>query len=422
MERLATTPFGGGRFTAADFQAQVWVENERGRMVRNRENGAGSNDTRRADKWQLLRALTEAKVEFGLGERTIRVLEALLSFHGEREIDGAKPIVVFPSNRELSMRTRGMAPVTIRRHIRALVAAALLIRRDSPNGKRYRVRDEDGGTEEAFGFDLSPLAFHAAAIHQAAERARAHVAAVRKVRTEITIHLRDVSRVIAAAVEEERVGDWDAFAERLAGLSGRVGRFTSLADHEARHAALVELRRDVEDAYLNAMSECELTANAVQNDRHIQNSNSEPISESNGSREQREAGRQSRDDRPSDEAEAPKVGDGEPADRRRVPISLGTFKHACPEFVSFAPVGLSTWGAVVRHAETMRPMLGISPDAMRRADDAMGPIGAAITVAAILQRQQHIRSAGGYLRALTKRAEDGRFSVRPMIDALVPKP
>jgi replication initiation protein RepC len=48
----------------------------------------------------------------------------------------------------------------------------------------------------------------------------------------------------------------------------------------------------------------------------------------------------------------------------------------------------------------------------------MGELSAAITVAAILERADVIRSAGGYLRALTERAEQGRFSVRPMLAAL----
>lgn len=44
---------------------------------------------------------------------------------------------------------------------------------------------------------------------------------------------------------------------------------------------------------------------------------------------------------------------------------------------------------------------------------------AAITLAAIYQKADQINSAGGYLRSLTDRAKDGKFSVWPMIMALL---
>src|SRR5690606_5932906 len=105
-------------------------------------------------KWQLLRALTEARAAYNLSDRTICVLDALLSFHQARELDGSEPIIVFPSNAELSLRSRGMADATLRRHLAALVAAGLILRRDSPNGKRYCRRDERGRVEDVYGFDL----------------------------------------------------------------------------------------------------------------------------------------------------------------------------------------------------------------------------------------------------------------------------
>jgi replication initiation protein RepC len=49
----------------------------------------------------------------------------------------------------------------------------------------------------------------------------------------------------------------------------------------------------------------------------------------------------------------------------------------------------------------------------------MGEQQAAITIAAIYQRQDQINSAGGYLRSLTDRAKAGKFSVWPMVMALL---
>jgi replication initiation protein RepC len=101
-----------------------------------------------------------------------------------------------------------------------------------------------------------------------------------------------------------------------------------------------------------------------------------------------------------------------------VPIPLSYFNTVCPTLADYARDGLADWADVLKTAELVRSMLGISPDAWRKAREAMGDISAAIVVAAILERSASIRSAGGYLRALTERAELGRFSLQPMLAAL----
>jgi replication initiation protein RepC len=54
-----------------------------------------------------------------------------------------------------------------------LVAADLILRRDSPNGKRYCHRDDSGELSTAFGFDLAPLALSAASIFEACDAVKA---------------------------------------------------------------------------------------------------------------------------------------------------------------------------------------------------------------------------------------------------------
>ena len=419
--RFATTPFGGGRFTASDFEVETWVERRRAELAR------GGNESGTVDKFQLLRALTEARLAFGLGDRAIAVLDALLTFHQDRELNGAEATVVFPSNRELGLRTRGMADRTLRTHLRTLVRCGLVLRRDSPNGKRYSLKDDRGRVEQAFGFDLSPLALKAAEIFEAAERARAYWKACRKVRAEITVHLRDVSRIIETAREEERNGDWDAMESRLRSLSGRVGRTTPLDEHEPRRDELVALRSDVESLYLSTLPEQELAANDGESGRHIQNS--KPESNLNLSIDDKEEDRQSECGGGFRAVPRPMATGSEPeatvdpapndATMRKPPVSLDLFAQACPQFLDYARHGIRSWRDVIATADLVRGALGISPDAMRQAVRSMGDVPAAMTVAAILERHDEIRSPGGYLRSLSVRAAEERFSVRPMLDALL---
>ena len=398
MEQIATTPFGGGRMTARLFQRQRAAA-ERQEKLR---AGDGGNDTGRADKWQLLRALTEARQLYGIGDRAIAVLEALVSFTADRELDGREPIIVFPSNRELAMRARGMAPATIRRHLAALVEAGMIFRRDSANGKRYARRDERGLVEEAFGFDLAPLALRAAEILEAAEAERSRERALRALRSEVTLHLRDIAKIIDCALEEARAGAWADYMARLALLSGGIGRRTEADMLMRRRDDLARLRAEVENAYLSSLSEQEMSGNDHQTEQHIQNSNSDQTFEQYGQEHQT--------------AEAPNAARSAP--EQKMAVSLDRIKRLCPQMADYARNGIRSWADFVATADLVRSVLGISPDAWRKAKAAMGEQAASVVVAALLERAETIRSPGGYLRDLTDKAEKSAFSIYPMLQAL----
>ncbi|MCO5159172.1 MAG: replication initiation protein RepC [Aquamicrobium sp.] len=415
-ERFATTPFGGARVRASSFLQREAIDRRR------TELGEGGNDTGRADKWQLIRALCEARAAFNLSDRTITVLEALLSFHPERELDGTEPVVVFPSNAELSLRSRGMADATLRRHIAALVEAGLILRCDSPNGKRYCRRDARGGIESAFGFDLSPLALAAAGIHQAAEAARAEARACQRLRGEITVHLRDTMKIVEAGLAEKRAGDWEGFSLRLMPLARRLPRQAARELLIERRGALVRLRAEVEDAYLNSLSEQEMSGNDAGSERQYQNSNPDHHFENSSEKElkpAREPGKRTagEDERGQADGESARP-DGRAPETKGEPVALNYLLSVCPALEPYARDGISSWKDVLITAGLVRSMLGISPDAWAKAREAMGDHVAAAVVAAILERADVIRAPGGYLRALTARAENGQFSLRPMLAAL----
>jgi replication initiation protein RepC len=398
VERLATTPFGGAPLRAKNFALMTEVERRQERL----RKGDGGNDTGTAEKWQLIRALTEAREVYGLSDRSIAVLEALTSFHPERQLDGKNPLIVFPSNAELSIRCRGMSPATLRRHIAALVDSGFIFRRDSANGKRYCRRDDRGQVENAFGFDLAPLALRAAEVFSHAEAARERAKKLARVRAKISLHLRDIAKTIEAGFVEGRGGDWDSYSLRLAELSGRVPRNGDITDLLARCEDLVKLRAEVENTYLNGLTEQEMSANESVFERHIQNSNTDLSIELSG----------------NGENTRPASASHQKLERKSVGISLQNFLKACPQIADYARNGIKAWPDVIAAAEIVRSMLGISPSAWASARAAMGDADAAIVIAAILERAEHIRSPGGYLRDLTKKAENGRFSIHPMLKAL----
>jgi replication initiation protein RepC len=96
---------------------------------------------------------------------------------------------------------------------------------------------------------------------------------------------------------------------------------------------------------------------------------------------------------------------------------LGLVMKACPEIADYAVSGISTWRDLMTTAAQVRGYLGISPSAYGEALDVFGQENTTVVIACILQRSQHINSAGGYLRALTGKARAGEFSVGPMLMA-----
>ena len=185
--RMSTTPFGRRALSLAHVASQL--------AAKERPPDAT------AHKWTVFRAICEAKELLGLSDRALAVLNALLSFHPETALSGDN-LVVFPSNEQLMLRAHGMPPATLRRCLAALVDAGVIVRRDSPNGKRYARKGRDGAIAQAFGFDLSPLPARAAEFEVLAEEVRAEQRALKLARERITLCRRDIAKMIATGIEE----------------------------------------------------------------------------------------------------------------------------------------------------------------------------------------------------------------------------
>ena len=99
---------------------------------------------------------------------------------------------------------------------------------------------------------------------------------------------------------------------------------------------------------------------------------------------------------------------------------LGMVLQACPDIVDYARGGeISSWRDLASAAATVRSALGVSPDAWAQALEVWASMTPSIVIAAILQRGEEIRCAGGYLRVLTAKARAGEFSLGPVLMALL---
>lgn len=320
------------------------------------------------DKWDALRALTDAAGAFDMTHRTLGVLKALMTFLPGRLIPPDPcSAIVFPSNKTLSDRLNGMPDSTLRRHLAKLVSVGIVSRHDSANRKRFARRNGQGG-HVAFGFDLSPLAFHIAHLRQAAQQANQVQEALMALRAEVG-HLRQM--VIETPLAEEA---------------------RQLLRRKPEETALRDMIAHLEDAVTAQMNSTD-----VQNERHIQyefinNSDSEP-----------------------DKIKS--------ATKKTTP----TFKHepdllevltVCNEFKAYYPEPVKRWTDLIGVADRLTAMMGIDAPVFKDAITYMGPKRAAIVVICMLERFTDIHNPGGYLRRLTQMARTGGFSERPLLDSL----
>lgn len=397
-----TTPFGRRSMSLALVKRQMAIKDP--------------DHNTRIEKWKVFRDVCEARERLGVQDRALAVLDALLTFYPHGELDSSSGLVVFPSNAQLSVRAHGITESTLRRQLAALVEAGLILRRDSPNGKRYAHRSRDGEVEQAYGFDLTPLLARAHELAQIAQDVVAERTRFRRTKEALTICRRDVRKLISAAVEEGAPGNWGQVEAVYVDILARLPRYPERGQLELALDEMQLLRAEILNSLENQLKPENMHGNAVQNDRHIQNSNTESIYEFEPSSGQEQGGN------PEDDRQAKSEANGgakvKPEQIKAFP--LGMVLRACPQISDYGPGGrLENWRELMKAAVVVRSMLGVSPSAYEEACNAMGPENAAVAMACILERSNFITSAGGYLRDLTRRSERGEFSLGPMLMALM---
>ena len=380
MTHLTTTPFGRRPVTAGQI-AQMALT-------------SAPVPVCPVDKWTVLNALTDARERFTLSHRTLSVLSALVSFLPERALSADINTVVFPSNRTLSDRAHGMPESTLRRHLAALVRAGLILRHDSPNGKRFASRGQGGAIDRAFGFDLRPLLVRSAEILDAAETARRETELLRALREEVVLQIRDATK-LAAYCRENRHDTGDVEMQ-LADLRTRLRRRLDREQLEALKASSDDILTTVQ-AILDISSASKTSGNDSRNERHIQDSNQNTFDKNCEEDGQEQASNPG----------------------ARTEITLPMVLRACPDVLDYAPGGIRHWNDLLATADMLHAMLGVTRHAWEEAKAVMGPLVAATALVGILQKGLTVSNPGGYLRALTRKASRNAFCPGRMLRAMM---
>lgn len=339
-----------------------------------RVRDALSADNVKPDRFTLVKVLTQAASRIGLGPSVVATVDALLScLPPKRNHD-----VVYASNATLVMRRNGISDRTLRRHLSELISAGLLMRIDSPNGKRYAKRDTVMGTALRFGLNLSPLfAAYDKLVALAQEQADT-MARVGYLRAKIRALLNTLEGTVCSDV----VADMRrALRRQLAvdQLESCLARLEAISPQTEENP--VETKLDASD----------MSASNGQIVRHQQNSVKENIDKA----------RQSNNNEHN--------------------LSLNELTTACPEATSFLTAPLSTSIDVINHAKTLAPMIGIDRSCYEAAESRLGEVGTALTIWVLLERQDRISRIGAYFRAITSGKRSHSFDPWSLIHQLVRK-
>ena len=364
--------------------------------------------TESVNKWEVLRNLSKSQNCYGLRDRDLAVLQALLSFHAGDTLDPATDLVVFASNRAICERLNGMPESTMRRHTAKLIECGLLAKRDSPNGKRFRAKSDDNCI--SFGLDLSPLPYLAARIKDQAEAARNLELKIIRLRLRINLMRRDLYALCTYGKSIRDEDDiWGALLSlhALATISIRrkqnVDELTSLSLKLAE--AVTQAKEIIEHFDLP-----DLSTTDAQIEQHLHKSNRELIDS--------EEGQTCEEATEQVTTTMQQIAVKQPIDATVTPpLSLVT--KACPEITLFSGGEISSWHQLFSAACKLRQAIGIPSSVWGQAIQTMGQNSASVVLAAIFQRFSSIRSPGAYMRTLCTKAAASKFSCIPMVTNLL---
>ncbi len=203
-----------------------------------------------------------------------RSFRRLSAFHPNTILGGNDAdLVVHPSNVAICERLNGMANSTMRRHLSNLVQTGMIVRRDSPNGKRYARRY--GDEKIAFGIHLTPLVIRHAEICQASEAVREARERYKRLRETASLMRRDLAGLAAfCAGTRPHLSVWDAFDD-LATLTARDLRrkldMEELVAIETSLSTALNAARNI----LEPSKSQDMSTNESISEQHNQNSNSD---------------------------------------------------------------------------------------------------------------------------------------------------
>lgn len=325
--------------------------------------------------WASIDLLKILRKNLKLSDRDFSVLSGLAALALKR--DRAGDLIVFASNKTLSLKANGMDIRTLRRRLANLIKCGIIRRRSSPNGKRYAHHDANGNVISAYGFDISPLLERMQEFRECVAREEERRAMHRVVRDRLSL-LRmsfpiDSDEDVTLRTALRRSSTTTAQMEVLINLFTAVNKLDDIPCNldELANPTLLSATDGQNDLHLQSSKQ-----NTIERKKEISISN-EPLKNKSISSE-------SNYEQPA----------------RNQDLEFNEVIKACPEAMSFAQEKPRSWSDLYAFARWIAPMIGINTHVVNQAELSLGKSNLAITILAIVQMSASIRNPGAYLRSL----------------------
>jgi replication initiation protein RepC len=401
---------------------------------------------------QLLAAFKAAAPRLGLPVRLVHAIDWLFRFTRPQDWEqGGRP-VVWPSA-SMQQEALGLSESRVKSVNRGLIDAGLITMKDSPNGKRYGVRDRQGRIVEAYGFDLSPIAARHEEFVRLAAEAKAERELIGRLRRRATIARKAITQILETVAEYGFGGEeWSRLRLETQALIKSL-RLVERPEEIAIGVASLERRQTEARLRLERLLEAvNPTPKGPENRPHNIPTNQDLYSEKNTVMAP-EGCRSPEGSDPSDQAphmgqpgSARDGGNGAetetrqeapqppttPGGRTTVRTDSGTvMRLSIDELIQLAP-RLRTylksprpaWPEIIDAADWLRGELGVSKSLWGEACVAMGREQAAIAIAIVSAKPaEHFRSTpGGYFNGMVAKAKAGELNLARTVWGLRQKP
>ncbi|MBY2989583.1 plasmid replication protein RepC, partial [Rhizobium leguminosarum] len=360
--------------------------------------------------------LKKAAPILGIDGTTYHVLDILLGLSRADDWKGAGRPIVAISNAKLAEYTL-RSERTVMRCLRRIVEAGIAAYRDSPTGRRFVYRDNDGMVASGFGLDFTPARVRLAEIRESVENYQRELKASQDARRAVT----RFSRAIIDACEAfpEKADIWRSAAQAI--IDAVASRAEQASGLESLHGEVLEYAEQrFREQDMSCAGDIGVTSNINTIPKNLPDSNQRTRSNERDiiSTDVGYADDMAYENKPEAAAgdmqsrlrQAEKtVGDIQGVVLAAVPIGL--LQVGCRAAQECVSVEFDGWSDVVGAAETMRRMIGLSETAWVDGVGRVGRYAASAILATVLEKSlrdpELIAKPGGYFRAMVDRAVDG---------------
>ncbi|HXY58398.1 MAG TPA: plasmid replication protein RepC [Methylocystis sp.] len=370
----------------------------------------------------LLKAARDAVRALELDRSERQLIECLAVCFGEQQL--ACGLLCWPSNEHIEKKT-GMSERTIRRALMSLRDRGLIVMRDSANGKRFPIANEEGEIIDARGFDLTPL--HARA-GEFAERARA-LDIDDRLRRQLRDDLTAARNALLDLCAEDPSGAYEEILARANAIA-RPSKDGAPEEFAAMIEAYVALADEAREIRYRGDPPAEASGSAGHAGRHSEQDSKPFIEDCNGAARNSPTPSHLPHDSRREAFREERGGDVRPNERTleiadsAIPKDLALWLAACPELSDWGPI-TAIERAAVSGAQLIRAC-GLSRRAFDTASTRLGAVNAGLLGLFVVQRHADgeqsggtpIRSPGGLFVMLAREIERGRHPLEAELIAM----